>query len=139
MVETTCGVCLSDKDYGGGFASRAAQLAGIQEFHPAHDPGSRGDFLQALQQLGAEPKVCRLQYNLNTRRMMRVHVSCSRNHWTEIFGELKCIEEIPVPTSKHVLYRWKHFCSDGSVTCVGHLFERSPGLHWVVVMRLLVL
>jgi hypothetical protein len=104
-----------------------------------HDRGSRGDFLQALQQLGAEPRIRRLQSRLGNCRMMRVHVSCSRDDWVNIFGEPECIEEITVPSTKHVLNRWKHFCSDGSVTCIGHLFERSPGIHWIVVMRVIFL
>jgi hypothetical protein len=141
MMETTGdnGVCLLDEDYEGSFAFRAALVFGIRGFHVANEPGSRSDFLQALQQLGAEPKVCRLQDGRNTRRMVRVHVSCSRDNWTEIFGEPECVEEIPVAASKHVLYRWKHLCSDGSVTSIGHLFEQSPGVSWVVVMRVMVL
>jgi hypothetical protein len=141
MVEMTCGerVCLLDEDYEGSFAFRAALVLGVQGFHVAHEPGSRGDFLQALQQLGAEPKSCRLQSSRNTRRMMRVHVSCSRDNWTEIFGEPECVERIPVSASKYGMYRWKHFCSDGSVTCIGYLFEQSPGVCWVVVMRVTVL
>jgi hypothetical protein len=133
------GVIISDVDNESSFAFRAALLLGIQGFHVAHEPGSRGDFLQALQQLGAEPRVCRLQSSRNTRKMMPVHLSCSREHWADIFGEPECIEEIPVPKSKYVLYRWKHFCSDGSVTCIGHLFEKSLGVDWVVVMRVMVL
>jgi hypothetical protein len=137
----TCGdgVCLLDEDYEGSFAYRAALVSGVQGFHVAHEPGGRADFLQALQQLGAEPRVCRLQSSRNTRKMMPVHLSCSLENWSEVFGEPKCIEEIPVPKSKYVLYRWKHFCSDGSVTCIGHLFEKSLGVDWVVVMRVMVL
>lgn len=141
MSEMTCGegVCLLDEDYEGSLAYRAALVSGVQGFHVAHEPGSRADFIQALQQLGAEPKIGRLQNSRNSRRMVQVHVSCSRDNWTEIFGEPECVEEITVPTSKYVLYRWKHFCSDGSVTCIGHLFEQSPGICWVVVMRVMVL
>lgn len=138
MTEMTCeeGVCLLDEDYEGSFAFRAALVAGVQGFHVAHDPGSRADFIQALQLLGAEPKIGRLQSHLNTRRMMRVHLSCSRDNWAQVFGEPECVEEIVVRSTKHVQYRWKHFCLDGSITCVGDLFEQSPGVHWVVVMRI---
>ena len=75
MAEMTCGegVCLLDEDYEGSFAFRAALVTGAQGFHVCHLPGSRADFVQALQLLGAEPKVGRLQNHLNTRRMMRVH------------------------------------------------------------------
>ena len=55
--EMTCGegVALLDEDYQGSFAYRAALVTGVRGFHVAHDPGSRADFVQALQQLGAEP------------------------------------------------------------------------------------
>jgi hypothetical protein len=141
MMETTGenGVCSLDEDYEGSFAFRAALVLGIRGFHVAHEPGSRADFIQALQLLGAEPKIHGLQSSRNNRRMMPVHVTCSQDNWAEIFGEPECVEEIPVPASKHVLYRWKHLCSDGSVTCIGHLFEQSPGVHWVVVMRVMIL
>jgi hypothetical protein len=137
IEEMTCGegVGLLDENYQGSFAFRAALVSGVQGFHVAHDPGSRADFIQALQQLGAEPGLHRLQRSGNTRRMMRVHVSCSRDDWVKVFGELQCVEEIAVPVSKYIQYRWKHLCSDGSVTCVGHLFEQSPGVSWVVTMR----
>jgi len=141
MAETSCGegVCLLDEDYEGSFAFRAAWLLGIQGLHVIHEPGSRADFIQALQQLGAEPKICRLQSSRNTRRMVRVHLSCSKADWVKVFGEPECIEEITVPAPKHIQYRWKHFCSDGTVTCIGHLFEQSPGISWVVVMRVMIL
>ena len=137
MVKMTpdTSVCLLDEDYEGSFAFRAALVSGAEGFHITHEPGTRGDFLQALQQLGAEPRIRRLQKHCNDRQMMQVHVSCSRDHWVEVFGEPEGVEEITVSSSKYVLYRWKHSCSDCSVTCIGHLFEKSPGIHWVVVMR----
>lgn len=135
----TTAICLLDESYELSFAIRAAWVSGSQGLHLAYAAGSRGDFLQALQQLGADPKICRLRSRRNTRRSMRVHVSCSRDHWLEVFGEPECVEEIVVPSAKHVLHRWKHFCSDGSVACMGHLFEQSPDVHWVVVMRIMCL
>jgi hypothetical protein len=141
MAEITCdeGVCLLDEEYKGSFTFRAALVSGAEGFHIAHEPGTRGDFLQALQQLGAEPKICRLQKSCNTRQIMQVHVSCSRDNWIEVFGEPEGIEEITVSSSKYILYRWKHFCLDGSITCIGHLFEQSPGVSWVVLMRFAIL
>ena len=137
VVETTRteAACVLDGEREEGFALQAARVLGIQGFHATHDPGSRGDFLQALHQLGAEPKIHRLP----TRLAMHVHVSCSQEHWTEIFGEPECVEEVVVPWGKHALHRWKHFCSDGPITCIGHLFERSPGVCWVVVVRIALL
>ena len=131
--------CLPDENYEESFAFRAARVCGIPWFHVADDPGSRGDCLRALQQLGAGPEIHRLLDSRNGRPVRRVHVSCSREKWTEIFGEPECVEEIVVPSTRRVLHRWKHLCSDGSVTCIGHLFEHSPGVQWVVVMRVTIL
>jgi hypothetical protein len=131
--------CLLDENYEESFAFRAARVSAIRGFHVAHDPDSRGDFLQALQLLGAEPNISRLQRCRSTCRIMRVHVSCSRDNWIEIFGEPECVEEIVVPSTKHVLNLWKHSCSDGLVTCIGHLFEQSPGVRWIVVTRIALL
>jgi hypothetical protein len=30
---------------------------------------------------------------------------------------------------------WEHHCTDGQVMCMGHLLERSPGVRWMVVVR----
>jgi hypothetical protein len=68
-----------------------------------------------------------------------VHVSCSRAHWTEVFGEPECTEEVGSPAAKDSLYLWKHFCTDGPITCIGHLFVRWPGVSWVVVVRISLL
>ena len=63
MLETTDAeaTCLLDENYKESFAFRAALVSGVQGFRIAHDPGHCDDFLQALQQLGAEPKICRLR------------------------------------------------------------------------------
>jgi hypothetical protein len=128
--------CLLEGDYERSFAFRAARLVGIRGLPIVHDPRSRGDFLHALQQLGAEPKVYRLQRSYNALRILGVHVSCSHDHWVKVFGTLDCVEEIPVPSARHCLHRWKHSCLEGSVTCVGHLFAQSPGVPWAVVTRI---
>ena len=100
--------CLLDENYEESFAFRAARISGIRGFHVAHDPGSHGDFLQALQLLGAEPNISRLQSSRSTCRIMRVHVSCSQDNWVEIFREPECVEETIVPSTKRVLHLWKH-------------------------------
>ena len=137
MLETidAQATCLLDEGDEESFAFRAGRECGLLEFRVAHDPGSRGDLLQAFRQLGAEPKISRLQSSRNACQTMRVHVSCSRDTWVAVFGDPDCIEEVVVPSTNYLLHLWKHFCTDGVVTCIGHLFEQSPGVHWVVVMR----
>ena len=126
---------LLDKTSHKGFSFRAAQVSGTRGFLAVHEPGSRDDFMQALRQLGAEPKIEHLQSTRKACRMMRIHVSCSHAEWLKVFGEPECVEEIAIPSTTCALHLWKHFCSDGPVTCIGHLFERSPGVRQVVVMR----
>jgi hypothetical protein len=135
MLRTNQMACLLDPQGADSFALKAAQLCEAQGVRAAYAPGSRGDFMQALQQLGAEPKIHRLHRHPRTGRIMPVHVSCSRDVWLEIFGEPQCVEKMAAAGSRNVLYRWRYDCSDGSVICMGDLFERSPGVHWIVVMR----
>lgn len=118
------------------FAFRAARLHRIRGLRIAHQPGSRADFAQALQLLGAGPSVRRLMLGRTSRLATSVHLSNSRDNWEEVFGQVECIEEGRVAGAEDALYRWKYFCTDGPVTCHGHLFERQPGVPWVVVMRI---
>jgi hypothetical protein len=131
--------CLPEGNYEASFAFKAARVSGVPWFHVPHVPGSRSDFLQALQQLGAGPEIHRLRDSRRRRPTRRVHISCSEDNWTEIFGQPQCIEETVGSAPKPGLHRWTHWCSDGSVTCIGHLFEHSPGVPWVVVMRVTIL
>ena len=33
---------------------------------------------------------------------------------------------------------WCYQCTDGPVTCVGHLFERCPGQQWMIVKKVII-
>ncbi len=91
--------------------------------------------MQALRLLGAKLGFRRQINALSALLTAPVHVSCSRETWTTVFGEPDCIEAIGDSMAKDSLYLWKHFCTDGPITCIGHLFERWPGESWVVVVR----
>ena len=67
--------------------------------------------------------------------MDNVHLSCSQDDWTKVFGEPECVEEVRVRRPGEAVHLWKHFCSDGHVTCTGHLFEQARGSRWVVLTR----
>lgn len=81
---------LFTEEYEASFAFRAARLHRIRGVQIAHEPGSRADFAQAIQLLGASPKVRRL---MTSGLPIPVHVSSSRGDWEEVFGEIECIEE----------------------------------------------
>jgi len=123
---------LLTEEYEASFAFRAARLHRIRGLRTDHEPGSRADFAQAIQLLGASPRVRRL---MTCRLPIPVHVSSSRGDWEEVFGEIECIEEGRVDEVENLAYRWKYFCTDGPVTCQGHLFEQQSGVPWVIVMR----
>ncbi len=117
------------------FAYRAARLYGIRGLAIAHEPGSRADLAQALQLLGASPGVRRLMRRRTNRLTMKMHVSCPRDDWEEVLGEVECTDEGLHPRVKDSWHRWKYFCTDGPITFHGHLFERQPGVPWVVAVR----
>lgn len=123
---------LFTEEYEASFVFRAARLHRIRGLRIVNEPGSRADFAQAIQLIGANPRVRRL---MTSRLPIPVHVSSSRGDWEEVFGEIECIEEGRVAEPKNLPYRWKHFCTDGPVTCHGHLFEQQSGAPWVVVMQ----
>lgn len=128
------GGLIATEEYDGSYAFRAARLRNTRGFRVAHDPGSRGDFIQALQLLGTNPEVRRLLASRTPCLTVPVHLSCSRANWTEVFGEPGRIEE--GGAAKDSLYLWKHSCTDGPITCLGYLFEQRPGEGWVVVVRI---
>lgn len=128
-----------DEDGEGSFARNAARTCGATGVRAVHEPGSRADFLQGLQLLGARPEIRRLRNRRSTRLAVPVHVSCSRADWQDVFGEPECVEEVGLPSAQNSLYLWKHFCTDGPITCIGHLFVRWPGVRWVVVVRISLL
>jgi hypothetical protein len=118
-----------------GYAGRAARACGARFARVVHDAGCRNDFLQALHLLGAGRTFDKLRSHLT----MPVHLACSLTTWTEVFGEPACLEEIRALSSRQLLHRWRHTCSDGPITCVGHLFEQSPGVQRVVLTRISLL
>ena len=124
------------EEHEAGFAFRAARLHAIRGLRVAHEPGSRADFAQALQLVGADPKVRRLMLGHTSYAEMPVHVSSSRHDWQMTFGKIHSIEELRGAEADKLLYRWKYFCTDGPVTCQGHLFDRPSGPPWVVVTRI---
>lgn len=125
---------LLDNECENGFASNAAWTCGAGGFRGTPEPGSRADFMQALQLLGARLESCQGMDGRTARLAVPVHVSCSRHKWAAAFGEPDCVQGGRAAGAKD-LHLWKHFCTDGPITCIGHRFERRPGEGWVIVVR----
>lgn len=95
---------------------------------------SRRDFLQSLELLGARPSLCTASGE-KARRTLPVLVSCSYGAWRRLFGEPQEVATHNVPSARETISVWRHSCTDGPVTCIGHLSERSPGVRWVILIR----
>lgn len=121
------------------FAFRAARISRPNAFRRVHHPRSREDFFHALRLLGAEPSIRQLGINDSQHLVGHVHVSCSQETWNKVFGPPVDAEDYQDPQSNQPLHLWKHFCSDGPVTCIGHLFQQTSGVRWVVLMRVAIL
>jgi len=97
---------------------------------------TRADFLKILQALGA--KVGRLYVTTSRRRQYVACLSCAWETWSEILGEPQDISGHYDLLTHFPFQAWQQPVDDGTVTCVGHLFERAPGRRWVTLARVLL-
>jgi len=118
------------------YVTRASAVAGIEEpAMSAASAGSRRDFLQALQMLDSKLNFHHVRFTRNRFEVVPLHLSCPQDMWVQVFGEMRGAETHDSAADNSGVQVWEHRCSDGAVTCIGHLFERSPGARWVVVVR----
>jgi hypothetical protein len=117
------------------YAARASELTRTEPTLPITAPGSRRDFLQALQLLDSGSSVGQVQIKRSRFEVLPVHLSCSHETWARVFGEMQDVDAPQSPADHPSVQIWEHQCTDGPVTCIGHVFERSPGLGWVVLVR----
>jgi hypothetical protein len=118
-----------------GYTTRASELTRIEISLPVTAPGSRRDFLQALQLLDSGLGVGQVQAKRRPFEVLPVHLSCPHETWARVFGEMQGVDVPQSSADTPGIQVWEHHCTDGPVTCIGHLFERSPGVGWVVVVR----
>ncbi len=117
------------------YTTRASELTRAEPTLPVTVPGSRRDFLQALQLLDSGLSVRQIQAKRTLFDVMPVHLSCPHETWAEVFGEMQGDDAQESAADNPGVQVWEHHCTDGPVTCIGYLFERSPGVGWVVVVR----
>ena len=117
------------------YTRRASELTRAEPTLPVTVPGSRRDFLQALHLLDSGLSVGQIQAKRSLFEVMPVHLSCPDETWVKVFGEMQGANAQESAADNPGVQVWIHHCTDGPVTCIGHLFERSPGVGWVMVVR----
>jgi hypothetical protein len=98
--------------------------------------GSQHDFIQALHALQGADGCDSLLAKHPSGNLIPVHISCPHGTWVDLFGDLHSVTEHHTVSARLPVHVWQHHCDDGPVTCIGHLFERSPNHQWVVLMRI---
>ena len=108
----------------------------------AHDGRfSRDGFLQALRLIGATGGVTYCHTLVGQPGTEEVHsgfLSCPRKVWVQAFGELENVVHREDPGTRSPPDAWCYECTDGPVTCVGHLFERCPDQEWMIVKKVTI-
>lgn len=106
--------------------------------HTPDQPLSRAEFVERLETLGAKMAPQNAAAGGSGPAWMRVvHFSRPYDVWKRSFGELRPVQQGSSTAPKaQAIQTWEYSCSDGPVLCIGQLYERSPGLPWVNMIRL---
>jgi len=101
---------------------------------------SRSGFLKKLTQLRArfiQRTGCRDCGDREVRQTRIVFFSRPYAVWERAFGPIESISNRCSSTSGELSVQvWEQPCSDGPVICVGHVFECSSGVKWILLVRL---
>lgn len=121
-----------------GYTARALRLTGRGHFVYERLPatGSQKDFALALQVLGAELGAPRPNKPQRMLRILTARLSCPYLLWREVFGDLLECERLGRGIASTPSFRWKHRCADGVVLCTAYLFDRTPGVPWVLLRHI---
>lgn len=121
-----------------GYSERASSLLGGACFgNESMVRESQDDFFQAIQILGAESAVPPRRATNQGLRFIPVCVSCPLDTWTAVFGRIEPLIRCHKAPMRLAVQVWERRCTDGTAACVGHVYERSAGVLWVVLVRLL--
>lgn len=88
------------------------------------DPGSRADFMQAVEMLGGT-----FGHKMNEGGITKYQLAlqCDLGTWTQVFGEPAKLSDGYDSFTKRKYQRWRHTCTDGPVTIHGNLIPRQQG------------
>lgn len=126
----------SDESHPVGYTRNALAVSRSTDPLPQESAthGTRADFLQALEVLAREAGV-RCEHPVRSGRVtVAIYVSSPYDTWVRIFGQPRGIEDQYDPLMGMVFQTWVQECTDGPITCVGHLCRPAPagvGLRWV--------
>jgi hypothetical protein len=101
-------------------------------------PGSRGDFIRALEVLGKRLTKQDYHFKLHERAIDDEQVAllrCPYSTWVGVFGSPRNIEE-PSTSPLFPVQVWRYECTDGPIECVGHQVNALDGRRWVTFVRL---
>ncbi|MFZ1933989.1 MAG: hypothetical protein WCB27_19120 [Thermoguttaceae bacterium] len=69
------------------------------------------------------------------QEIQTVFVSCPLRSWAAVFGEPQQVHlHFDLPTAQWEC-SWEQHLPNGLVRCVGYIFERSPGVNWIIVKQ----
>ncbi len=103
-----------------------------------YDGNLRDISLQMLRPLGGSVGVNYYCYDTlasGIQEIQTVFVSCSMKNWVALFGKPHALRlHFDLPSAQWQ-YTWEQHLSSGLVHCLGYIFERSPGVNWVIVKQ----
>jgi hypothetical protein len=103
-----------------------------------YDGNLRDLSLQMLRPLGGSVGVnyfCHDTLASSIQEIQTVFVSCAMKSWVALFGEPQAVRLHFDPPSAQWQYSWEQHLPGGLVHCLGYIFERSPGVNWVIVKQ----
>ena len=123
-----------------GFALRAMCVAGgkTSQDGKRHHPGSRADFVQALEILGKRLTDGACHFELGDRAAHDVQVAllrCPAETWMNVFGHPDRVERQATPSPLFPVEVWHYDCTDGPVECVGYQLNDLTGRRWITFVR----
>lgn len=101
-------------------------------------PGSRGDFIRALEVLGTRLSKHDYQFKLHEQAIDDEQVAllhCPYETWVGVFGAPNNIEE-PKTSPLFPVQIWRYDCTDGPIQCIGYQVNDLDGRRWVTFVRL---
>jgi hypothetical protein len=123
------------------YTARALALSGpAEEAHvQSSPPGSRADFIQALEVLSTKMESGGCRFDVGSLEIEQVQVAflrCPREVWCEVFGEPERVVEHRESLPMFPIEVWEYECTDGPIECVGLQVDDLYGKRWVTFVRL---
>ena len=110
------------------YSAKAVKVSGDHPVDPQPCPaGTRGDFIRALRILGARVGAKVADPECADQEVQFVAIRCGANTWNQVFGEPQSVTCHNDPLLRQPFHAWRHTCTDGPLTCIGHIFTPGNG------------